>query len=90
MYVSMYVCMYVCMFVCMYVCLYVCMYVCMYVSMYVCMYECTYVCRMLLMTKEHFLDSEKEDIVAQSPVKKFAVNEIGPIAIAQPFSLSFS
>lgn len=31
------------------------------------------------MTKEHFLDSEKEDIVAQSPVKKFAVNEIGAI-----------
>ncbi|XP_003382830.3 PREDICTED: ethanolamine-phosphate cytidylyltransferase-like isoform X2 [Amphimedon queenslandica] len=32
--------------------------------------------RMLLMTKEHFLDSEKEDIVAQSPVKKFA-NPLG-------------
>lgn len=34
-----------------------------------------FIFRMLLMTKEHFLDSEKEDIVAQSPIKKFAVSE---------------
>lgn len=41
----------------------------------VCFLFIFFIFRMLLMTKEHFLDSEKEDIVAQSPIKKFAVSE---------------